>query len=149
MRLKNPCNNLLLIFLASIFSFCSFYMLVPVLPLYFNEIGKDQRIVGLLMGIVAVTLIISRPLVGFLNDTNGSKANLFFGIIVYSIVPLFYLKASNTAYLLLIRLLHGFGSAFLYKCHYLHFEPSISREIRKNYRLAMGLARAIFRIIYL
>jgi MFS family permease len=57
--------------------------------------------------------IISAPPVGRLSDIKGRKRVLMAGLLIYSIIPFGYLYATSLYGLSLIRLIHGFSSAFI------------------------------------
>ena len=112
---KHEANkNFYLLFVASAFSYSSFFIYSSVYAEYFKSIGKAQNVIGLLMGIILVTTIVVRPVVGRLNDLWGNKANLFIGMAFYSLAPALYIFSDSTYYLMFVRLAHGLGSSFFY-----------------------------------
>jgi|HigsolmetaAR203D_1030402.scaffolds.fasta_scaffold00418_20 MFS family permease len=102
-------KNFMFILLANFFVVHSYLMLSPTFPIYIEDLGFAQDIIGIVAGMFTVTAILSRPFVGHRLDTSDRR-NLYLtgqAISVVSIV-LYYLF-SNIYVLILIRLIHGIG----------------------------------------
>jgi MFS family permease len=66
-------------------------MLLPILPLFVDDIGGTQQQVGFVMGAFAIGLVASRRWLGRWTDQRGRKVVLLIGISVVAIAPLGYL----------------------------------------------------------
>jgi predicted MFS family arabinose efflux permease len=91
--------------------FFSMHLLITPLPLYVKEVGGGDREIGLVMGMFALTAVLSRPLVGRLVDTWGRKPVMMIGSAIFILGPLFYTLARSVSLLLLARMFHGMGIA--------------------------------------
>lgn len=95
--------------LAGSLSFLSLTLILVPLPLYVQEIGGDPAQIGLVVGIAALSSLLSRPYVGRMVDLRGKKPVLLVGIIIFIITPLLYGLANSIPLLLLVRFIQGFA----------------------------------------
>lgn len=105
-------RDFLLICLTNLAVFTGFQMLMPTMPVYVQSLGGSETMMGLVIGIFTLSAVAVRPLVGWALDTVGRKAVLVLGLALFVISALLYGWASSVAFLLGIRLLHGFGWGF-------------------------------------
>jgi len=107
-------------FLASLFFFGSYYLLLPTLPHYVVETGASKVQAGVIIGIFTLAAVLCRPYFGKLADAYGRKRLMLFGTGLFSIMYIMYIvymaycQANEYAPLYPIRLIHGLGyAAFL------------------------------------
>jgi MFS family permease len=91
--------------------FSSFYLLLPVLPLYVQSIGGTLPDVGIVVGVFTLSSVLSRPVTGVFTDRYGRKLMLVAGALIFFIAPFLYFLASTVNFLLLVRMFHGLGIA--------------------------------------
>lgn len=103
--------NLLFLFAAGLFFWCSMGALLPTLPLYLEEVGQSKQQIGLVMGGFAIGLLLFRPMLGKLADQRGRKIPLLIGTIVGAIAPFGYLAFTSIPLLLLVRIFDGVSVA--------------------------------------
>ena len=96
---------------ATFFHFASLYYLVPTLPLYARHLGASTWEVGLIIGILALTSLAARPLLGAWMDRAGRRGFLLAGAAIYVGASLGYWVIPSVPTLLLWRVFHGFGLA--------------------------------------
>ena len=88
--------------------FFSFYLLLPILPMYVGEtFGADKSLTGLVLASYTVMALLVRPVSGYMVDTFPRKRLL---LICYSIFMLFfcgYLLAGTLLLFTIIRAMHG------------------------------------------
>lgn len=102
----------MLILLASIcLFFSSFYLLLPTLPLYVQDMGGDQSQVGIIIGVFTLSSVLFRPIAGKFTDLYGRKIFLITGAVIFFVSPFFYYRASTVFALFLVRIFHGLGIA--------------------------------------
>lgn len=94
---------------ATFFVFLSFYLLLPVLPVYALREGVPESAIGLIIGVFALTAMVLKPWVGWMLDWRGRRGILLSGGAVFGAACVLYPLAHSTLPLLLIRLLHGAG----------------------------------------
>jgi len=91
--------------------FFSMHLLITPLPLYIKEVGGEPSQIGLVMGMFALTAVLSRPLVGRLVDGWGRKPVMIIGSAIFILGPLFYALTRSVSSLFLARMFHGVGIA--------------------------------------
>ncbi len=104
-------SNLVLLFSSSFAFMASFYMLLPVLPLYILHIGGNKSQVGLIIGAFAFSALIFRLVVGWANDIFGRKPFVSAGALIFTLSSFLYMVAVNVASLIGLRIFHGVGMA--------------------------------------
>jgi len=91
--------------------FFSMHLLTTPLPLYVKEVGGAPSHIGAVIGMFALTAVLSRPLVGRLVDRWGRKPVMLMGSAIFILGPLFYTLARSLPSLFLARMFHGVGIA--------------------------------------
>jgi MFS family permease len=96
---------------ASFSFFSSFYLLLPIIPLYVVKLGGSPSDVGLALGIFPLASILTRPFIGVYADTQGRKLYMIIGAIIFLFSSLLYSVTGTIFLLFLLRLVHGLGMA--------------------------------------
>jgi MFS family permease len=96
---------------ASFSFFSSFYLLLPIIPLFVVHLGGSPAEVGLALGIFPIASILARPFIGVFADVKGRKLFMYIGAIVFFLSALLYSAVTALVVLFLIRVFHGFGMA--------------------------------------
>lgn len=102
-------NNFILIMVVNLFVFMSFQMLLPTMPVYIQQLGGSEDIVGLVIGIFTITAVALRPFAGRASDTRGRKIVYFFGLIIIIGSTFAYNLMATVVMVLALRLVHGVG----------------------------------------
>ncbi|MCL4441219.1 MAG: MFS transporter, partial [Firmicutes bacterium] len=106
-------RNFILICLANLLVFTSFYFLLPTLPVFVVRVLKgDEANVGYIIGVLSLTAVLIRPLAGFLLDSVGRKKILALAVIGFSLAMVSYNLVTSMALLFALRALHGFTWGF-------------------------------------
>lgn len=105
-------RNFFVISFVNLFVFFSFQMIFPILPLYIQRMGASDDVIGFVIGVFTVSILVARPLTGFLLDRMGKKIVLQFGLVIFTIMVFSYGMATSIGLVLLVRFLHGFGWGF-------------------------------------
>jgi len=101
-------KDFLLIFIANLLVFISFYCLLPTLPLFVTDyLGSDVSAVGYIFGFFALAAVIARPLAGFAVDTTGRKTVLFISLFLLAAAIAIYNFATTLLLLFIMRMIHG------------------------------------------
>lgn len=111
MNQKQPLwtRDFLLIALANLMVFTSFYFLLPTLPVFVTDyLRGDKSEVGYIIGVLSITAVLIRPLSGFLLDTLGRKRIVLVALLALVFVMGAYNLVTSLALLLLLRVFHGF-----------------------------------------
>ena len=95
--------------LATFFFYLSFYLILPVMPLYVAGMGGTSTQLGLIIGLFAFMAMILRPPAGWIIDTRGSFLVLLVGMAIFFLSSLGYVLARSVEAVLALRLFHGTG----------------------------------------
>jgi predicted MFS family arabinose efflux permease len=95
--------------LATFFFYLSFYLILPVMPLYLADMGGTSTQLGLIIGLFAFMAMILRPPTGWIIDTRGSFLVLVAGMVIFFLASLGYVLARSVDAVLALRLFHGTG----------------------------------------
>jgi len=88
-------------------------IVVPLLPIYADNLGATGIWLGIIFAAYHVSNTIFTPIAGRLSDHRGRKLFLVIGLLSYSIISLGYVWAGNAPQLSLIRLLQGMAGAMV------------------------------------
>lgn len=99
----------LFICLATGFFYLSFYLILPVMPLYVASLGGTSSQIGLIIGLFATMAMVVRPPAGWLIDTRGTRPILLVGMAIFLLASLGYIAARSVQPILALRLFHGIG----------------------------------------
>jgi MFS family permease len=103
-------TSFVLIILVNFFVYVGNFMLMSTLPLHILNIGGNEIMAGLIVGIYSLTGFISRLRVGSLLDQKGRSPIMFAGLIILFLVNISYIAAAySVIMLLMLRAIHGIG----------------------------------------
>jgi MFS family permease len=95
--------------LATFFFYGSFYLILPVMPLYVAAMGGTSLQLGLIIGCFAFTAMVLRPPAGWVVDTRGPRPVLVAGVSIFLLASLGYAIAPSVVAVLGLRVFHGIG----------------------------------------
>lgn len=98
-----------LLWAATFFVFLSFYLLLPILPVYALRQGTPESAVGVIIGVFALASMVLKPWAGWALDWRGRRGILLAGGVIFGLACLGYPLARSVWSLLLLRIFHGFG----------------------------------------
>lgn len=94
--------------------FFSFYLLVPILPLYLiEEFGTSKLMVGVILSSYTLAALFIRPASGFVLDMFYRKPLYLLAYFLFVISFIGYPLAHLVSVFLLVRILHGFTFGFV------------------------------------
>jgi MFS family permease len=102
-------SDFVLATLATFANAFNMQMLFVTLPLYVINLGGSQTEAGMVSGIIAFTSLLLRPFLGWLTDAWRRRPLVLIGTSCYGLASVVYLLAGSIPFLLLGRLVHGFG----------------------------------------
>jgi len=88
-------------------------IVVPLLPIYANDLGATGIYVGLIFGSFSLSRTFLLPLFGRLSDRNGRKPFIITGIFSYTLISIAFVFSGNVETLIILRFLQGAGSAMV------------------------------------
>ncbi len=89
-----------------------FSILLPTLPIYLSQSGSKEVEIGVLMGILAVSSLILRPLVGRALLRIPERVFMAAGALLYALTSVAYLFTPPFWPFLVVRVFQGIGVAF-------------------------------------
>jgi MFS transporter, DHA1 family, multidrug resistance protein len=107
-------KHLLITLLLSVFiALLGIGIIVPVMPVFAESLGAGGLALGFIIAAFSITRGFCQPVVGNLSDRWGRKGFLLGGLSFFGVVGLLMPEATSVETLLLIRCLHGVGSAMI------------------------------------
>ncbi len=88
-------------------------MVVPLLPIYAENLGANGLYIGMIFGSFAFSRTIFLPYFGKLSDRNGRKPFILAGLAGYVLVAIAFVWFANINSLILIRFIQGIASAMI------------------------------------
>ncbi len=95
--------------LATFFFYLSFYLILPVVPLYLAAMGRTSFQIGLIIGLFSFMAMLLRPPSGWIIDARGCKGVLVAGMAIFMLASFGYVPAHSVSTVVLVRLFHGLG----------------------------------------
>lgn len=88
-------------------------MVAPLLPVYAHELGGKASEIGMIFASFSLTRSLFVPYFGKLSDKKGKKIFLTSGLLIYSLLSVFYVISRNVETLIFLRLAQGVASAMI------------------------------------
>lgn len=104
-------RNYILAFLATLSLFGSINYLIPILPVYFQNLGFNNTEIGLIISTYSFSAIFLRPIIGKYSSLYGSKKLMLAGALILTLASPLYLFAKAIFALIVVRVLNGAGTA--------------------------------------
>ncbi|HLR63255.1 MAG TPA: MFS transporter [Lentibacillus sp.] len=102
-------KDFVIICLANFFIFLGFQMTMPTLPLFVEELGGNDRQIGLIVGIFTFSALLLRPYAGHALETKGRAFVYMTGLIIFVLSVGSYAFISIIALLFIMRVVQGVG----------------------------------------
>jgi len=102
---------------SNLLAFFSIYMIVPVLPLFLEEKGYSNALIGALMAMLTVAALL-RPLFGRAADRRGRKLVVFLGTMFLGVSTYLYAAFGSALPLFFVRFVNGLGLAAFHTAAY-------------------------------
>lgn len=101
-------KNYILCCAANFLSFFAFYVLLPVLPLYLNDVMEASKSqIGVVLSLYAIACLVVRPFSGFIVDSYPRKIVLLISFAGFAVVFGGYIIAATILTFAIVRTLHG------------------------------------------
>ncbi len=88
-------------------------IVVPLLPVYANDLGATGIYVGLIFGSFSISRTFLLPVFGRLSDKNGRKPFIVTGLSAYTVISIAFIFSENVETLILLRFIQGAASAMI------------------------------------
>lgn len=90
-----------------------FGIISPLLPVYASSVGATGLWLGIIFAGFSFSRIFLMPIVGRISDKQNKKKLIIVGLLLYTIISLLYIFASNVYLLTGVRMLHGLASVMV------------------------------------
>jgi len=129
-------RDFILVSIANLFQGLSFFLFIH-LPRFLADMGADEVLIGLLIGVTAIASIVIRPAVGRAMDTRGRRPVILAGGAANLVVTLAYLTVTTIGpWLYLVRILHGMARAAMFTSLFT-YGADVVPEARRTQGLAL------------
>ncbi|NGZ77482.1 MFS transporter [Saccharibacillus alkalitolerans] len=134
---SNPSAVLWVVGIAIFVDMLIYGLIVPILPVYAEELGASESMIGALFASYAIALFAATPFWGMLSDRIGRKKPLLWGLLGLAAATLLFAFAESFAWLVAARVLQGISAAATWTAGLALIAEHYSPETRGR---AMGLA---------
>ncbi len=110
---KQNNYTLMVLFITVFATILGVGIVVPMMPIYAKSMGASGTWLGIMFSAFSFARLIFMPIVGRSSDKFGRKAFILWGLIIYLLVSVGYIAASNILQLTAVRFLNGIGSAMV------------------------------------
>ncbi|QHS22376.1 MFS transporter [Virgibacillus sp. MSP4-1] len=105
-------RDFILICLANFFIFLGFQMTLPTIPLFVEELGGNDKLIGVIVGVFTFSALLLRPFAGHALESKGRQIVYMTGLGVFVVSVGSYAFAASIVFLFLMRILQGMGWGF-------------------------------------
>ena len=102
-------KDFILICTANFFIFLGFQMTLPTIPLFIEELGGNDRLIGLVVGIFTFAALILRPIAGHALESKGRALVYLTGLAIFVLSVGSYAFALSITFLFIMRIIQGAG----------------------------------------
>lgn len=88
-------------------------IVVPLLPIYANDLGATGLYVGMIFGAFSISRTLLLPLFGRLSDKKGRKPFIVTGLFAYTLISFAFIIFSSIEALIFLRFIQGAASAMI------------------------------------
>ncbi|MBN8207745.1 MFS transporter [Bacillus sp. NTK071] len=102
-------RDFIFICISNFFIFAGFQMTLPTLPLFVNELGGSDQLIGFVVGIFTLSALLIRPWSGHVLESLGRRVVFLIGLLVFVISVGSYAFTGSLILLFLMRIVQGLG----------------------------------------
>lgn len=101
-----------LIFTSNFFIFLGFQMTLPTIPLFVEQLGGNDQLIGVVVGIFTFSALLIRPYAGHALESRGRKFVYLIGLSIFVLSVGSFGFVKSLLILFLIRIIQGVGWGF-------------------------------------
>src|SRR5690625_5242698 len=98
-----------LIWFANFFVFLGFQMTLPTIPVFINDLGGSDQLIGIVVGVFTFSALIIRPYVGHALESKGRGYVYIFGLFLFVLSVGSFGFISIIWMLIMMRIVQGVG----------------------------------------
>jgi len=146
-KLEGVTGKVMLLSLAIFFADASHSTVIPIFPSFAQKIGASLSMLGSYGSVSAVAMLLFSLPFGRLSDRFGRKVMMIPGLLIFIMVPLFYIVSSSPYHLYPIRALLGLGMGLVFSNGFLLMteiaDPANLSTAQGMYMTFMGMGFTI------
>ncbi|MBT2659167.1 MFS transporter [Bacillus sp. ISL-18] len=105
-------KDFILICLANFFIFLGFQMTLPTIPLFVEDLGGNDQLIGFVVGIFTFSALLLRPYAGKALETKGRRFVYIFGLAIFVVSVGSFGFLTSIVLLFMMRVVQGGGWGF-------------------------------------
>lgn len=105
-------RDFVLICMANFFIFLGFQMTLPTIPLFVQQLGGSDQLIGVITGIFTFSALALRPYAGHSLESKGRRFVYMLGLATFVISVGSYAFVSSIVILFIMRMVQGVGWGF-------------------------------------
>ncbi|MFJ7679981.1 MFS transporter [Peribacillus sp. NPDC097206] len=102
-------RDFVMICLANLCIFMGFQMTMPTIPLFVEQLGGDDRLVGAVLGVFTFSALLIRPFAGKMLETKGRRIIFLIGLAIFAFSVGSFGFMGSIGFLFLMRIVQGVG----------------------------------------
>lgn len=102
-------RDFVMICLANLCIFMGFQMTMPTIPLFVEQLGGDDRLVGAVLGIFTFSALLVRPIAGKMLETRGRRIVFLIGLAIFAFSVGSFGFMGSIGLLFMMRIVQGVG----------------------------------------
>lgn len=105
-------RDFVLIVMSNFFVFLGFQMTLPTIPLFVNELGGNDQLIGVVVGIFTFSALLIRPYAGHALESRGRGFVFLIGLGIFVLSLGSFGFAKGLFFLFMMRIVQGIGWGF-------------------------------------
>ncbi|MBT2688694.1 MFS transporter [Bacillus sp. ISL-47] len=105
-------RDFVLILMSNFFIFLGFQMTLPTIPLFVEELGGNDQLIGIVVGIFTFSALLLRPYAGHALESKGRRFVYLLGLAIFVVSVGSFGFVNSLIFLFLLRVVQGFGWGF-------------------------------------
>jgi MFS family permease len=101
-----------IICLSNFFIFLGFQMTLPTIPLFVNELGGNDQLIGLVVGLFTFSALLIRPYAGHALESKGRRFVYLIGLAIFVFSVGSFGLVASLYFLFIMRIVQGVGWGF-------------------------------------
>lgn len=105
-------KDFVIIWFANFFIFLGFQMTLPTIPIFVNELGGSEQLIGLIVGIFTFSALLFRPYAGHALESKGRGKVYIVGLALFVLSVGSFGLITSMMMLIVLRIVQGVGWGF-------------------------------------